>query len=337
MAQITREKLHQSLSRGNLSSVYLFYGKETYLIEEALAQIKNRVLEGGLPEFNLDVFYGQDIPMARITDSIEQLPMMANHRMVVLKELQDIKDKELQKLYSCLEIKQQTSVVVLISSQIDKRKKFYKNILSLSHLTSVEFRPPYDNEIPRWVSIIAKKYKLRLSQEGCQFMHHLIGSNLNEIETQIMKLSQYLGDKEKVSKEDILSVVSRTKIHSIFELTNAVGKNESFRAFACLENLIKNGQSEVGILILIARHIRILSAVKQKHSSEQKHLSERQLSTQLGVSPYFLKDYITQSRQWSFAKLKKSVTFLAQADAKLKSSSVPSRIYLQDLILKLAK
>ncbi len=331
MAQLTREQLHNYLDKKKIFPVYLVYGEETYLIDKTLDILKEKILQDGLSDLNLDSFYGQSTDMGQIVDAIEQLPMMAPRRMVIIRELQDIRDQELERLLERLENPIDTTVVVLVASQIDKRRKTYKKLLSLNDVVSAEYRRPYENEIPRWIEQIAKKYGIRLSMDVRNLFHQLVGNNLNEIEAEIRKLSQYIGDKKTVYLEDVNRVVSRSRIESVFDLANAIGESQQEKAFVCLGNLIENGQSELGILALVARHVRILSEVKEGQAQRKP---DKILSSELKISPYFLKDYIRQSKKWSKKKLERVVEDLCKTDQALKSSSLPARMYLESFLLK---
>ena len=327
---MTYEQLHSRLSKEEFSSIYLLYGEETYLIDQSLKLIKEKVLQGGLEDLNLDVFYGRSTEMGTVVDTIEQLPMMAAHRLVILREFQDLREAELQKLMPHLQEPFDSTVVVLVATQLDKRKKHAKKLLSLSHVTAVEYKRPYENEIPRWIDRMAKDYQLQLSSQARSFFHQAVGNNLDEIAAELRKLSQFVGEKQKVELKDIKEVVSYSRVDSVFELTNAIGAGQIQKSFSHLNNLIENGQSEVGISALVARHLRILSMVKE---GRRQGTPDRALSSQLGVSPYFLKDYISQSEKWSREKLQKTTGLLADLDRDLKSSSMPPRLCLENFLM----
>ena len=55
---LTSTELFASLARGTVAPVYLLYGEEDLLVEEALDAILRAALEGGDRTFNLDVLGG---------------------------------------------------------------------------------------------------------------------------------------------------------------------------------------------------------------------------------------------------------------------------------------
>ena len=98
-----------------------------------------------------------------------------------------------------------------------------------------------------------------------------------------------------------------------------------------LVRLLDQGQSEMGIVALVARHMRILLMVKQ---GESLGLGGPKLAQHAQVSPYFLNDYAKQARLWTSKKLESSLLILAETDKALKSSPLSAHIWLENLIYR---
>jgi len=82
-----------------LAAAYLLTGEEGYFIDRALARIMEKGLAGALRDFNLDIFYGKDTKADTIAAQACTLPVMAEKRVVVLKEADKLKDMEPIKAY----------------------------------------------------------------------------------------------------------------------------------------------------------------------------------------------------------------------------------------------
>src|SRR4051812_22773771 len=90
----TSQRLNDSVARGEIYPLYFFYGDETFLIDEAVEAIEHVALGEGLRDFNLNTFYGGEAEAAQIRDAVETLPMMSQVRLVVLKDTQDLSEKD---------------------------------------------------------------------------------------------------------------------------------------------------------------------------------------------------------------------------------------------------
>ncbi len=329
MAAWNSNRLHTALHKGNIAPIYLLYGDETFLIEESLDKLKDIVIGDGLEDFNLDVFYGQQAEPAQVRDVIETLPMMAERRMVIIKEAQDLKDKAWEQFQTVLDNPVDSTVFVVVTNKIDKRKKYIKRIQEKGVM--VEFKRPYDNQVPQWIDYIAKKQGVSLTSEARNLIHQLVGANLTDINSEILKVSQFIGQRNEINGEDVLKVVSKVKVESVFELTKAIGSKDRAKALICLANLLDHGQNEFGVLALVARHLRILKLVKQ---GQREGLAGSKLSQRAGVSPYFLKEYLGQATDWTERNVELGLKALLETDKALKSSPVASHIWLENFIIR---
>lgn len=328
MAGIESQKLYKDLESGNLKPLYCLYGEEPYLIQQSLERFKYAVLNEGAIDFNFDLFYAADADISTVKDAVETLPMMAQRRLVILKEAQELTDKEWLQLESLFSSPVETTVFVISASRIDKRKKSIRMLLDSGD--SVEFRKPYENQIPQWVKYIAQTLSLKITDDAIHLLHKLVGNHLVEIEGELKKLADFVGDK-KIEVSDVAQVVSRSREENVFDFTKAIGENDRVRALEHLVHLMDQGQSEVGIVSLLARHLRILLLINK---GVEAGLSGAKLAHYAQVPPYFLESYLEQGRTWNIRKLEQTLVVLSDTDRALKSSPLSSHIWLENMVLK---
>ena len=65
----------KSVNNRDFKNMYLFYGREYYLIENSINAFKNSLNESML-DFNLDIIDGKEIILDQVISSIETLPFM---------------------------------------------------------------------------------------------------------------------------------------------------------------------------------------------------------------------------------------------------------------------
>lgn len=324
----TPQRLSDTIARGEIYPLYFFYGDETFLIDEALVEIEKTVIGEGLRDFNLNTYYGGETEPSAIRDAVETLPMMSQVRLVVLKDAQDLSDKDWEMLSQLIDEPVPTTAFVCVASKIDKRKKHIKRFMEKGVV--IEFKRPFENQIPDWIRSLARKHDVKMSADAVELFHQLVGSNLQDINAELNKLRGYLGEKKQASVDDVLQAVSRVRMDSVFDLTDAIGRGDRARALDCLVNLLDNGQNEVGVLALISRHVRILKLVAD---GLKEGLAGQRLSSRAGVSPYFLKSYVDQARAWNERKIERTFQALLDTDRALKSSPVASHIWLENFIV----
>src|SRR5205823_8947380 len=121
----TRKDLEQSLKQGQIEPVYFLYGSEVYLRDQTIRLITDTALTGTLlREFNDSSF---NLLTNDVRDAIavaEQLPMMSGRRVIRLRNFAKLREADEEFLLKYLERPVETSVVIFIGDDIDKRKKF---------------------------------------------------------------------------------------------------------------------------------------------------------------------------------------------------------------------
>lgn len=329
MAAWNFDRFQRSLQSGQVSPVYCLFGEETFLIEEAVQQLTEKALDGAPRDFNVDIFYGSDAEAATVRDAIEMLPMMAPRRVVILKEADKLSAKDLEELLAIVEAPIDTATVIVVADKVDQRKKFFKLIESNGSLVKVDRVP--EAQLPSWIRSLAQRQGKAITEDAVMLIAQMVGASLLDINNEIQKLAQYSGTKQTIDIEDVKSVVSHSRLESVFGLTNALGERDRASSLIFLAQLLDHGESEVGILALISRHIRILLLVKEALRSG---LSRAQISSRVGVPTFFIQQYMDQAQRWSDEDLLMVHGACLEVDKALKSSPVSSHIWLENFIVK---
>jgi DNA polymerase III subunit delta len=340
------QEISSKISRDQISNLYLILSEETFLVEEILAQLEAKVLGEGLKDFNFNCFYAADAEATQIKEAVEQLPMMSTARLVIVKEAQSLNESDWETLASVIENPVSSSVLVFVASKLDKRKKSAKRLLEAAHL--VEMKKPYENQVTEWVGRLAKRHGLQLSGEATESFRQLVGESLNDINSELLKLSQAVaGPKKnsgtgaidmsasssfiKISAGQVVNIVSRARIDTVFDLTDAIGSGDRIQALSNVVHLLDAGESAVGVVSMIARHIRILRSLL---AGSRLGLVGPKLAVHAGIAPFFLKNYSSQVHNWNETKLDDALISLAATDRALKSSPLAAHIWLENLVLR---
>ncbi|MBX3022070.1 MAG: DNA polymerase III subunit delta [Bdellovibrionales bacterium] len=322
-------KLQQRLEKQAPAPIYLLLGDEAFLVHEAVQLLKHCSVDASTMDFNCDIFDAGETPASQVKDAAEMLPMMSARRLVVFRGVDNLKDKDWEILYQLFDNPVDSTTFVLTAESLDKRKKSYKKVADAAVV--VELKRPYENQIVDWIDYLAYRAGLKVNREAAQLLKQFVGTNLTELNNEIAKLRDYIGQRKEVEPADVLQVVSQTRVDRIFDLTDAIGRRDKVHALHSLANLLEHGQSEVGVLAMISRHFRILSQLKD---GQRGGLSGQRLATQAGIPQFLLNQYLEQIRHWDESKIQRTFNVLQDTDRALKSSSVPSHVWLENFVLK---
>ena len=80
------KKLLKDLKAGDIKPVYLLYGQEAYLLNEAIKNFKKNLLNEETGDFNFDQVNGETATAEDIVSLAKNLPFMAARRLLVVKD-----------------------------------------------------------------------------------------------------------------------------------------------------------------------------------------------------------------------------------------------------------
>ena len=186
-------------------------------------------------------------------------------------------------------------------------------------------------ELAPWLDFLLEKENLKFNPKAKQLFFDFMGTNLMEIQMELKKLKTYIGKRKEISEDDVKSSTSYFKIEQIFELTEAIGKKDLTRSLRALAFLLDQNQNAIGVLTMLARHIRNLAKFQE---GKKENLTQTQLIEKTGIPRFFLKNLYNQAPLWSKEHINQTMRALYETDKALKSSSLSSHIWLENFILK---
>jgi DNA polymerase-3 subunit delta len=320
------------LAEQKIAPLLLLYGEETFLLDRTLEQILDAVVLPADRDFNFQLFRGREARGGAILDSARTLPVFAPRRLVLIREADHLPAAEAELLLSYLADPAPESVLVLVAEKIDARRKFYQEFRK--HGQMVEFRPFYANQIPVFVKEQARAAGRSFTEDALALFCRRVGSNLQEVHGELVKLFSYLGGNSLADVADVAAVVSDTRVDSIFDLTNAIGQKRTDEALRLLNRLIQEGVAPLLILNMLTRHFRQLWMA---HELLDQRVPTQEIARQIGANPYFLDAILAQARRFSTLRYRQAFESFLLTDLALKSSGAHPVANMEILLLGLGK
>lgn len=326
----TYEDLLAGLARKQFAPVYLLYGEEDFLAAEALHAIIDAALTPEERGFNLDVMNGGESDTRDILAHASSFPMMAERRVVVVKDADKFSPKELELLANYVEQPSPTTALVLVATKPDMRKKPFPSIKKAG--TVVEFKRPYENQIPAWITARVQKQGRQIAPDACKLLSAYVGASLREIQNEIDKLAIYLGDKKSITVDDVAAVVGMSKEFTVFELQKAIGTKDIRRSTEIMERMLDAGESVPFIIVMLTSYFITLWKLAD---IQRKGGSNSDMASEARVNPYFLKEYLEVLHRYSGGEIERAFGLLAGADEQIKTTSTDPRQVMTSLIVRL--
>ena len=333
MAKGSKEKISvdtflSSIKKKDFAPVYFFYGEEDFLVDEIVDAVIAEGVDPATKGFNLDIVHGNEADGKDIVSLASSFPMMAQRRVVVVKDFDRVSNKELLEPY--LEHPSASTCLVLTASKPDMRKKPYPSLKKNS--LGGEFTRLYDNEIPAWIQRRMKVLRKTITPEAADLLQAYVGNSLREISNQIDKLLIAIGLRPAIELRDVEAVVGISKEFTVFELTKMVGEKNIAKSIEIVERMIESGESPQFIIVMLTRHFIILSKLREFHATMK---SDFELAGAVRVSPFFVKEYLSHLQRYSSLAIENAFLALTRADRELKSSSTDPKLVMDVLLCEI--
>ena len=303
-----------AVKKGEISSLYYFHGQEDFQRDQLLNALVETLIEPTARTFNLDIYRAEDIDIPQVIAQALTFPMMTQRRLIVLKNADRLPDSATPELLPIIESPPETTTIIITATKPDGRKKLFAELRKRA--VAIEFRPPYDNEIPAWIQTHVKTLGRQIASDAAHLLHMSIGSNLRELNGEIEKLF-IATQSNPISREDVAQVIDNTRGVTVFELADALGHRQLDKAQILIGRLCEQGEHPAGTIALLIRHFGILQ--RARWISGQR-LSRNALSSRLKVPAFFVTNYLDQARLFDERALWNAHDALLDADNRLKSS-----------------
>ncbi len=305
------------IAAGKLAPVYILCSAEPLLVDRALAAIREAAVPAALRAFNEDVIDGRGASAARILSAARTLPMMAARRLVLVRDLGQVAAAELAELAAYMDAPSPETVLVATSTKVDRRLKFYAVAGKKGHLH--ELAVPRD--LGGWLADEARRREVAIAPPARARLVEAVGADLSRLSLALEQLALYAGDRP-IAVDDVDDLVADTRERSIFELTDAIGAGDRRRALAAVTSLVEQRQSAIGVIAMLARHVRQLALYKAARDSG---MGKSDLGRVIGVPPFVVDKLGRQSGRYSDAALGRAVSALSAADRALKGEGEVSK------------
>lgn len=320
------------IAKGDLSPIYFLHGPEDLEKDEAVKALIDAVLDPTSRTFNLDILVGSELDVSDAVNRASAFPMMGSRRVVVIKRVEDVAEASARAFLPLIENPNPGTVLIFTANKVDGRRKFFAALKKAA--ISIEFKIPYDNELPAWICKRSEGMGLELDPEAAHLLALSIGGKPMEIANELEKLDLHVGKRRKVTKEDIGWIIGASRDANVFDFTDAVGARHLKTSLRLLQSLLEQGDSPVAILALLIRHIGILRKARWLLDS---NLPRSQYASKLKVPPFTVGKYAEQAGKFTDDELWSAYGSLLRAEDRIKSRARTPGVTLSRTVVEVCR
>ena len=332
---MTFEQIIADIQNKIFSPVYFFYGEEPFFIDQLTSYIEKNALDEDVKEFNQTVVYGRDLTPKDVIDLAHRFPMLGNYQLVILKEAQYLNKIEGIEPYLNAPLSSTILVVAYKYKKLDKRKSFYKRLNKSNDVTLFHSEKLRDYQVPDWIEKAAALLGHRINPIASRLLSDYLGNDLGKIQNELEKLAINLEKGTPITEDEIEKNIGISKDFNVFEFQNALGFKDALKAQRIVQYFEANPKEHPLQMVSVMMHNFFMKVFLYHYI---KNMKPREIAAELGVNPYFVKDYQKAAKVYSPQKIKTIISQIKILDLKSKgvgSGDAGSYGELKELVFKI--
>jgi DNA polymerase-3 subunit delta len=313
--------------------IYWLEGEEDFFIDKVMDFAEHHILAESETSFNLTVFYGRDANWADVVNACCRYPMFAERQVVLLKEAQHMRDIDKLESYVEKPLSSTVFVVAYKEKKVDGRTKLAKMLREKGEMVTT--KKMYDNQLPEWTSELIQSKGFSISQKALFILVDHIGNDLSRIDNEVNKVLVNLGMRKNINEDDIEKYVGISKEYNPFELQDALAKKDITKAIRIIQYFERNPKAGPIQLILPTLY-NLFSKTYMIFGQTSK--DEKAIATSIGVSPYFVRDYMLASRNYGYEGVENALLLLHSYNLKsvgVKDTGTSDASLMKELVAKI--
>lgn len=322
------EDIMRALRADEYAPIYLLCGEEPYYIDRVYEFIAEHALDEMAREFDQQVVYGRDLQgadIAPIIGAARGFAMMGGRKVVIVREAQAIKKWDALAAYLD-NLMPQTVLVICYNGKPDKRQGIWKKAAEHPQTVWLQSDKLRDYEVERWISAYIQDFKTQhaevtIDPKIAPLLADHLGTDLSAIVSALRKLID--GRPEGVNVIDAALVernIGISKDFNIMELQAALIRGDIQKANQIAQYFA--GSKDHPMIRELAPLFTFFSNLLMYHYMPDK--SQAAVARELGINPYFVKDYAAAAKRYPAGKTFLIVGYLRDTDARLKGINNPS-------------
>ncbi|AGL00823.1 DNA polymerase III subunit delta [Desulfoscipio gibsoniae] len=325
------------LKKGTIAPVYLLYGPESYLREQAIERLKEYVLPPGGEQLNFEVLDGSVMSGQEIATAAASTSFIPGRRLVLVRSPQIFQansgknEREIKHVLDYLAAPCPGTCLVFETAQnVDRRKKIYKEMARAGR--AIEFTLLKPADLTKWLAKRAREEGCAINREAATELLARCGRDMYTLYHEMQKLTCYKGPGKTIGLGTVRQLVAPRVEESIFEVVDAIGEKNCVRALSGIRNLLLQKQQPQQIIGMVARQFRLILQVQGLAGAGQ---SREQIIAVLKLHPFVYTKIYGQRRNFSVAQLVMALNNLAELDHYIKTGRADFYPAMETFILKI--
>jgi DNA polymerase-3 subunit delta len=323
----------KDIQNKKFEKIYFLHGEEGFFIDEITKALVENVLEDHERDFNQAIMYGKDSEVLNIISEAKGYPMMAERKLVIIKEAQDLKDFDLLESYFENPSDRTVFVINYKYKTFDTRKKIAKVVAKNGLIFKSDKVKEY--QLAQWISTYVKSVGYGITSKASILLSEFLGNDLSRITNELEKLFLLLEKGTDINDVHIEENIGISKDYNPFELVNAISVRDVTKAFK-IANYFDHNPKAGDLMVVIPSTFNFFTKLMRIHFLNNK--SSEGVAAALKVHPFVATQHINATKIYNPKKIASNIAILHEYDLKAKgigNSSFSQGELMREMIYRL--
>lgn len=321
-------KINQDIKNRTFQNIYLLYGEEGYLKKQYRDRIKAAVC--GEDTMNYAYFEGKGADVNEIISIADTMPFFAEKRLVVVENSGFFKKAD-EKMLEYLNHLSESTVLVFVEEETDKRGKMFKKTKELGYVCEMAVQTPAT--LGKWIVGILQQEGKKITKETLDYFLAASGTDMSTISNELEKLISYTAGREVVMQKDISEVCSVLAVSKIFDMVDAMGNKNRVKALEFYYDMIEVREPPMRILYMLSRQFRMILEAKEllRNGMDRKAIAEK-----LALAPFIVNKVLRQSEKFKEEDIKEALEECLRTEEDIKNGRMEDKTGVEMILIKYA-
>jgi len=234
MSASSLKTLRDALKRRSFDGAYFITGEDDYQKDDAVRQLTEAALEPATRDFNLDTRRATEIDPEALGVLLSTPPMMAERRVIVLRDVNSLKKDARKALDEYLKNPAPDLLLIMTvtaGTKADPQLAASTTVLEFDYLTG--------DRIPRWIAHYATNgLGIPISEPAIELLQAAVGSDLQQLAGELDKLASYVQGRNEIGEDDVAAIVGVRRGETQADLLDAVADRNVSRSLELISHVL---------------------------------------------------------------------------------------------------
>jgi DNA polymerase III subunit delta len=237
--------LRKAIAEGRFEPVYYFHGDNDFLKDAAIRDIAAAVVDAGMRDFNLEHRRGGEMTAEALDIAMSSMPMLADRRVVVIRDVAALKKDPRRILDRYLERPSSSTVLLLVAPAGDK-----PDPVLVASSFAVSFDSLTGDRVARWIPHHASNVLgTSITPDAVALLQNAVGDDLPQLASELEKLANYAGEGP-IDTDAVTAIVGVRQGATLGDLLDRVAEGDARSAVSLIPTILAQPkQTAVGILM----------------------------------------------------------------------------------------